>query len=207
MLLSGSELFAFVLATVAVMATPGVTVSSLTGTALSHGAAAGFAMEAGAVAARLSMIVFLAFGLDIVSGVMDVLFDWVKLAGAAYLIWIGIKTIRHPPGLTAQADGSGPGAGAQVMRGFIVLWSNPKALIFFGAFVPQFIDPASGVGLQVMFLGAIWVLTALMTDSGYILLAGGARRMFRGRAAKRLGWVSGSILIGAGVWLALQRKA
>ncbi len=207
MLLSGSELLAFVLATVAVMATPGVTVSSLTGTALSNGARAGFAMEVGAVIARMSMIAILAFGLDVVSDVMGVLFDWVKLAGAAYLIWIGIKTIRHPPGLTAQANGTGPGAGAQVLRGFIVLWSNPKALIFFGAFVPQFVDPANGVAFQVLFLGAIWVLTALVTDSGYILLAGGARQVFRGRSAQRLGWVSGSILIGAGIWLALQRKA
>ncbi len=206
MLFEGTALVTFMLATLAVMATPGVTVSALTGTTLSHGSKLGFAMEAGAVLGRLSMIAILALGLDFVSQFMLVVFDWVKLAGAAYLIWLGIKSIRHPPHLTTTAAVA-PQPRRQVLNGFIVLWSNPKALIFFGAFLPQFVDPAENVIPQVLFLGLIWVLTALITDSCYIVLAGSARRLFAGKFAQRTGIVSGTILIGAGIWLALQQKA
>jgi len=206
MLLEGTGLMTFMLATLAVMATPGVTVSALTGSTLSHGPKLGFAMEAGAFLGRLSMIAILALGLDFVSQFMLVVFDWVKLAGAAYLIWLGIKSIRYPPHLTTTAAVA-PQPRQQVLNGFIVLWGNPKALIFFGAFLPQFVNPAENVMPQVLFLGLIWVLTALITDTCYILLAGGARRLFTGKFAQRAGLVSGTILIGAGIWLALQQKA
>lgn len=206
MIIAGPGLVTFLIATLAVLATPGVTVSAVTGTTLSHGTRAGFAMEAGAMLARLSMILVLALGLEAVSQLMLAAFDWVKLAGAAYLVWIGIKTIRHPPQLEANA-GATPTIGKQLFSGFVVLWSNPKALIFFGAFLPQFIDPTAPIMPQTLFLGAIWVVLALITDGCYILLAGRARHLFRGVFAKRLGFVSGSILIGAGIWLALQQKA
>lgn len=206
MIIAGPGLVTFLIATLAVLATPGVTVSAVTGTTLSHGTRAGFAMEAGAMLARLSMILVLALGLEAVSQVMLAAFDWVKLFGAAYLIWIGIKTIRHPPQLEAGV-GSAPTNGKQLISGFVILWSNPKALIFFGAFLPQFIDPTVAIMPQVLLLGAIWVVLALLTDGFYILLAARARHLFRGKFAKRLGMVSGTILIGAGIWLALQQKA
>lgn len=196
----------FVVATFAVMATPGITVSALTGSTLNHGAATGFSMELGAVLGRLSMIVVLALGLDAVSDIMVAAFDWIKLIGALYLIWMGIKAIRYPPQISLDG-GSAPHAQRQVLNGFVVLWSNPKALIFFGAFLPQFINPSADIAPQIAFLGAIWVVTAFITDSCYILLAGRVRRAFRGETAKRIGVVSGCILIGAGIWLALQSKA
>lgn len=205
MWLSQTEIITFVLATLAVMAIPGVTVSSITGTTLGHGVSAGFSMELGAVLARLSMLAVLGLGLGAVSQFMLAAFDWVKLLGAAYLIWIGIKSIRHPPKFR-ETDYVPPKFANQVLSGFIVLWSNPKALLFFGAFVPQFIDPAMPLLPQLAFLGAIWIAIVVMTDSAYILLAGGARHLFRGPFADRVGWVSGVILIGAGVWLALQGR-
>lgn len=201
-----ADLATFIIATFAVMATPGVTVSALTGTTLSNGTRAGFAMEAGAVLGRLSMILVLAFGLNAVSQLMLAVFDWVKFLGAAYLIWIGIKTIRHPPTI-ADSSEIQPNGARQVLNGFVVLWSNPKALIFFGAFIPQFIDPTTNVGPQIAFLGVIWVGTALITDSCYILLAARAREAFQDKSGKRIGVVAGVILIGAGIWLALQSKA
>lgn len=205
-MLTTADLITFVFATLAVLATPGVTVSALTGTTLSDGPAAGFAMEAGAMLGRLSMIIVLALGLNAVSQLMLAAFDWIKFLGAAYLIWIGIKTIRNPPTI-ATGSKTPPHSAKQILNGFIVLWSNPKALIFFGAFIPQFIDPTVSVGPQIAFLGMIWVVTALVTDSCYILLAGRARETFRGNSGKRIGFVAGAILIGAGIWLALQTKA
>lgn len=206
MYLSPPELLTFILATTAVMALPGVTVSSVTGTTLGYGIGAGFAMELGAVLARLSMLVLLGLGLEIVTQAMAAAFDWVKLAGAAYLIWIGIRMIRRPPLFAKTGDGA-PGIFRQVLSGFLVLWGNPKALLFFGAFVPQFIDVGQPIAPQVAVLGAIWIGIVVLTDSAYILLAGGARRLFVGVFAQRVGWVSGLVLIGAGLWLAFQQKA
>jgi threonine/homoserine/homoserine lactone efflux protein len=203
--LTTAEFITYLLATIAVIATPGVTVSAVTGTTLSHGVAAGFGMELGAGLARLTMIAVLALGLEAVSGFMLAAFDWIKLAGAAYLIWIGIRTIRHPPRLEAAA-GAPPEFLHQIASGFVVLWSNPKALIFFGAFVPQFVHPQSPVLPQVAFLGAIWLIVAALIDGAYILLAGSSRHLFRGRFSRWAGGVSGAVLIAAGAWLALQTK-
>jgi threonine/homoserine/homoserine lactone efflux protein len=204
--LSGPQLATFMLATLAVMATPGVTVSTLLGNTLAYGVRAGFAVEAGAVIGRLSMIAILALGLGAVSTVMGALFDPIKYAGAVYLVWLGLKMIRHPPVINTGAVVDTSNA-RQIIRGVAVLWSNPKAFIFFGAFIPQFVDASGNAPAQILFLGAIWVVTAVTTDSCYILLAGSARQLFRGDFAKRLGWVSGSVLIGAGIWLAMRQKA
>lgn len=206
MWLTAPELLTFILATAAVMAMPGVTVSSITGTTLGQGVSSGFAMEAGAVLARISMLVLLGIGLEVISQVMTAAFDWVKLAGAAYLIWIGIRMIRYPPRF-GETGLSAPSLWRQVLSGFIVLWGNPKALLFFGAFVPQFVVVSQPVAPQVAFLGMIWIVIVVLTDSAYILLAGGARRLFTGAFAQRTGWVSGLILIAAGLWLAIQQKA
>lgn len=206
MWLTPSELLTFVLTTLAVMAMPGVTVSSVTGTTLGHGVGAGFAMEFGAVLARMSMLVLLALGLEVVSQAMEAAFDWVKLAGAAYLIWLGVRSIRQPPRFAATGQEVAPQFRQQVLSGFIVLWGNPKALLFFGAFLPQFVDLSRPVAPQVAVLGAIWLVIVVVTDSAYILLAGGARRFFGGRNSRTAGWVSGLILIGAGLWLAVQSR-
>lgn len=154
---------------------------------------------------RLSMLVVLALGLEAVSGAMTAAFDWVKLAGAAYLIWLGVRSIRQPPRF-GTSDRVAPEFWRQVVSGFIVLWGNPKALLFFGAFLPQFIHLSHPVAPQVVLLGLIWLVIVILTDSAYILLAGGARKLFVGKFSQRAGWVSGLVLIGAGLWLAIQQK-
>ncbi len=206
MTLTSPELLAFILTTAAVMAIPGVTVSSLVGTTLGHGLRAGFVMEVGAVLARISMLILLIFGLDAVSRIMASAFDWVKIAGALYLIWLGVRMIRKPPRVIAVGQGTNDYF-RQIMTGFIVLWTNPKALLFFGAFVPQFVDVNQPIAPQVVFLGALWIAIVVIADAAYILLAGGARNLFVGRFSQRAGWVSGAVLICAGLWLAFQQKA
>lgn len=200
------QLAAFLLGTLAVMATPGITVSAITGNTLSYGARSGLAMEAGALLARVSMIITLAIGLGAVAGFMAAAFDWIKLIGAGYLIIIGIRMIRNPPGFS-ETEAPPRTTKQQVLSGFLVLWSNPKAFLFFGAFLPQFIDTNAPVWPQVLILGTAWLIISFATDSTYIVLANGARHLMRGAAARRLGWASGGILIAAGLWLAIQQKA
>lgn len=196
----------FVLATAAVMATPGITISNVTGTAMSRGVAAGFLVEAGAALGRISMLILLGLALDIVSELIETAFTWIKLIGAAYLSWLGIRAIRQPHTLTPERA-QGRDAGLLVFRGFLVLWSNPKAFLFLGAFIPQFIDAQAPVWPQIAQLGAIWLIVAFLVDGAYILGAGRIRAALAKSGGHALGWVSGLVLIAAAVWLASQQNA
>lgn len=206
MFLTGSALVAYMLTTLAVMATPGVTVSSLLGTTLALGMRAGFAMELGVNIARLSMLLALGLGLSAISAFMSEAFTIIKYAGAAYLVWLGIKAFRNPPKISG-VGAAAPAMRSMVLRGFAVLWSNPKAFLFIGALVPQFILTDAPLAPQLAFLGLIWLGTATVTDSLYILLSGRIRAMLRERAGRVLGKISGTVLIGAALWLATSHKA
>ncbi len=206
MFLSASALATYWLATLVVMATPGVTVSSLLGTTLTAGTRAGFAMELGVNLARLSMLVTLGLGLSAIAAFMSEAYTAIKLIGALYLVWLGIRAIRHPPNLS-DLNAAAPGYHSLVLRGVAVLWSNPKAFLFIGALVPQFIVAGAPLAQQLLLLGAIWIGTATVTDSLYIILSGRVRALFSQKAGRSLGWVSGTVLIGAALWLATSQKA
>ena len=94
-----------------------------------------------------------------------------------------------------------------MLQGFLVVWTNPKALIFLGAFLPQFVDPRYPAWPQVIVLGLIEMAAALVTDGGYILLAAFARQAITPGRIAIVNRVAGMILIGAAVWLALQHQA
>ena len=185
----------------------GVTVSALVSTSLARGMAAGFWMEAGVQVGRLTMVLVVALALEAVTGLVASAFDIIKYAGAAYLIWLGwgYTTSRHSISTDRPVAARSPLQ--QAAAGFFVLWSNPKALIFFGAFLPQFVDPRYPAWPQVIVLGLIEMFAALVTDGGYILLAAFARNALTGRSVELVNRVAGVILIGAAVWLALQHQA
>ena len=150
------------------------------------------------------MIGIVAIGLTSLMASMGYWFDWVRLAGAAYLVWLGIKLIRAPvAGVDAQA--SLPPRGGFFLQGFVVLLSNPKVLVFFGAFIPQFVDMSQDHISQVALLGVTFMITGAITDSVYALAAGRARLFFSARRTRLLSRVSGGFMIGGGIWLALTR--
>jgi threonine/homoserine/homoserine lactone efflux protein len=132
-------------------------------------------------------------------------FDWLRLAGAAYLVWLGWKMIRSS-GETADGAPAKVPRGGFLMQGAIVALSNPKTLIFFGAFFPQFIDPARDHGLQIAIMGATAMAVAAVSDSFYALASGRASRALSARRVRLLSRVSGGFLIGGGVWLAFSRR-
>jgi homoserine/homoserine lactone efflux protein len=93
-------------------------------------------------------------------------------------------------------------------RGFLVSATNPKTLLFYAAFFPQFVDPLSAPGPQLMLMSATFLALAVLLDGGYALLAGRLREWFRGRRRARLrNRITGSLLIGAGLGLALARRS
>jgi threonine/homoserine/homoserine lactone efflux protein len=132
-------------------------------------------------------------------------FDWVRFAGAAYLVWLGIKLIRAPvEGVGAEASPPPP-RGGFFLQGFVVTLSNPKLLVFFGAFIPQFVDMNKDHVPQVALLGVTFMITGAVTDSIYALLAGRARLFFSKQRTRLLSRISGGFMIGGGIWLALTR--
>lgn len=200
-----ATLVAFTLAAAAVVAVPGPTVSVIVANALRRGAAAGLANVAGTQAGIATMIAVLAAGLDAVVAFMGEAFFWVKLVGAAYLVWLGVRMWRADGRLAGAAGETRPLTG-YLVQGFLVIWSNPKALLFFGAFIPQFVDPARPAAAQVAVLGGIFMAVATLIDGAYALAAGGARRLLaagRVRIAVRIG---GTVLVAGGLALVTMRR-
>jgi threonine/homoserine/homoserine lactone efflux protein len=195
---------AFVAACVALALLPGPMVTLVIANGLRHGTRAALTNVAGAQLGLGIVIGVVAVGLTSLMATMGYWFDWVRFAGAAYLVWLGIKLIRSP----AQAigtDAPAPPRGGFFLQGFLVLLSNPKVLVFFGAFIPQFVDMEKDHVSQVALLGVTFMVTAGITDALYALLAGRAGRFFSARRTKRLSRISGGFMIGGGIWLALTR--
>jgi len=205
-MISLSTWIAVALASVAIVIVPGPTVTVIIANSLRHGARAGLLNVAGTQLGIALMILVLAFGLSAVVAFLGSAFFWLKLAGAAYLVWLGIRLWRSDGTLGARGGGRRPG-GSFFWQGFIVIWSNPKALFFFGAFLPQFIDPAGNAVLQTILLGGTFIVIATVLDGSYALLAGGTGALLSRRNVRLVEMFSGTCLIGGGIWLVLTRRS
>src|SRR5579863_5131503 len=197
--------FAFVAACVALALLPGPIVTLVIGNGLRYGTRAALTNIAGAQAGLAIVIGIVAVGLTSLMATMGYWFDWVRFAGAAYLVWLGIKLIRFPVEGIHADDPPPPPRGGFFLQGFLVLLSNPKVLVFFGAFIPQFMDMDKPHVPQVALLGVTFMATAAMTDGVYALAAGRARKFFSKQRTRLMSRISGGFMIGGGLWLALTR--
>jgi threonine/homoserine/homoserine lactone efflux protein len=197
---------AFVAACIALALLPGPMVTLVIANGLRHGTRAALTNIAGAQLGFTIVIGIVAIGLTSLMATMGYWFDWVRFLGAAYLIWLGIKLIREPVhALDAGATPPTP-RGGFFLQGLLVLLSNPKVLVFFGAFIPQFVDLSQDHFPQVALLGLTFMVIAGVTDAVYAVLAGRARRFFSARRTRLLSRLSGGVMIGGGVWMALARS-
>src|ERR1700742_1408951 len=175
---------AYVAACVGLALLPGPIVTLVIANGLRHGTRAALTNIAGVQAAMTIVIGIVAIGLTSLMATMGYWFDWVRFAGAAYLVWLGIKLIRQPvEGVEADAPPPPPRGGV-FLQGFLILLSNPKVLVFFGAFIPQFMDMEKDHISQVALLGATFMVTGAITDTIYAVLAGRARRFFSGERTR-----------------------
>jgi threonine/homoserine/homoserine lactone efflux protein len=166
------------------------------------GNATGFALQLALVSVGVGAIVARS----------EAVFTVLKLCGAAYLVFLGIRNIRDRRAL-AEVFGAGPVAhktlGRIVREGFYVGATNPKGIIIFTAVLPQFIDRSAGhVTVQLVLLGAICIVIALLSDGAWAV-ASGTARAWLGRSSKRLEWLTaggGVTLIGLGVGLAVTGR-
>ncbi|MEJ8573284.1 LysE family translocator [Microbaculum marinum] len=195
---------AFVAACVLIVIVPGPTVTVIIANSLSYGTRAGLLNVAGTQLGLAVMIGVLLVGLASIIETMGWWFDWLRLAGAAYLVWLGYKLIRSGGGLDA-AEARRPPRGGFFLQGLLVIFANPKALLFFGAFIPQFVDPQGDYVRQVLLLGATFMAVATVLDGTYAVLSGGAGAFLTRQRVRLVSRVSGVFLIGGGIWLAMAR--
>ena len=196
---------AYVAACIVLVIVPGPTVTLIVANSLKYGTGAGLINIAGTQLGLALCIGIVLLGLASLIATLGWWFDLVRLAGAAYLVWLGWKLLRASGSLDAPGSAPKPREGFFV-QGFAVLMSNPKALVLFGAFFPQFIDPTGDYVSQVMVLGITAMAVALVFDSLYAILAGRAGAVLTQRRVRLVSQASGLCLIGGGVWLALARS-
>jgi homoserine/homoserine lactone efflux protein len=196
---------AYLLACALVAVVPGPTVALVVANSLTHGTRAGLLNVAGTQLALALMIGVLVVGLASIIETMGWWFDWLRLAGAAYLVWLGWRLLRNSGGLGAPGRVPTP-RGGFFLQGFLVMLSNPKVLLFFGAFIPQFVDPRADHVSQVALLGVSAMVVAMLSDGSYAVLIGRAGTLIARRHVRLLSKASGLCLIGGGLWLAFARS-
>lgn len=196
---------AYCIACIAILVVPGPTVTVIVANSLRHGARAGFVNIAGTQAGLLVWMTVAVLGLASAIQLMGVWFDVLRVAGALYLIWLGIKLIRSK-GEIMSAEKAPPPRGGFFLQGFVVILSNPKVLLLFGALIPQFISSEQDFVRQLLFLGATFMVLATIFDGLYAVAAGGAGSWLSKTRIRAIETVSGLTLIGGGVWLALRGR-
>ena len=195
-----ASFFAFVLAATALAIVPGPTVTVIIANSLKHGTRAGLLNVLGT---QIGVVIWLgvaALGLGAAIKLMGAWFDLVRYIGAAYLIWLGIKMYRSKGDLALATERARPG-GSFLLQGLIVILSNPKMLVLFGALIPPFIPQGSDVMWSTLQLGLTFAGIALVGDSFYAVLAGKAGNWLSRKRIRILEIVSGSCLIGGAAWM------
>lgn len=195
---------AFIAASLVIALIPGPTVTLIVANGLTHGTRAALLNVAGTQFGVAAMLVVVAIGLTSVIAFLGAWFDWLRIAGALYLAWLGLKLWRSNGDVAALAAPQPP-RGGFLLQGILVALGNPKMLLFFGAFIPQFVDPAGDQMRQVVTLGLTAMATAAVSDAAYALLAGRTRTFLSAARARLMARIGGAFLIGGGLWLALAR--
>jgi threonine/homoserine/homoserine lactone efflux protein len=210
-MISAGQVLAFAVASLILIVIPGPSVLFVIGRALAHGRRTALASVVGNALGVYVVAGCVALGIGTLVERSAVIFTLVKLAGAGYLAWLGIKAIRQRGSLRdvlAQA-------GAQTSRrralreGFIVGVANPKAVILFAAVLPQFVDrPAGHVPVQMLLLSLVSFAIALVSDSVWGLAASGVRSWFASSPSRLglVGGIGGLAMIGLGVTVAVTGR-
>jgi threonine/homoserine/homoserine lactone efflux protein len=199
-----STLLLFAVASLALLAVPGPAVFYVVTRSVAQGRSAGLVSVLGVETGTFAYAGAAAAGLTGLIAASETGFTIVRFAGAAYLVYLGVRRLLE------RGDGDGaaaPSARSRLfLRGLLVQLLNPKIAVFFLAFLPQFVDPDRGsIVAQSLLLGTLFTVLAMLSDGAYVLLAGAVgRRLRRGDGARRLARLSGGIYIGLGVTAALS---
>lgn len=180
--------------------TPGVSLAALAQRTLTQGTDAGVNLALGILLARLSKIAVVVIGLAQLVELVEFAGGWLRLAGAAYLAFIGYRVlVRRPSAMPGSVAPSS--ALAQMVNGFVISWSNPNALLFLAIVLPQFVDPSADVWQQLLVLGALWALVALAVELALVLCLTRIRHHAPARGSRYVRCTFGSVLLVVAIWL------
>lgn len=198
---------AFVAATALLILTPGPIVALVTATSMRWGVKAAFWIIAGTSTSCILHMLLVCFGLSTLLAHLGEALYWIKWFGAAYLLYLGVKTLRDRSALAPDDISSPPAKTPRRLfaEGFFVALFNPKPLIFYAAFFPLFVSADAPALQQLALLAATFFTVSLTIDSGWALAADRARPLFAriGRWGNR---ITGGVLIAAAAGLAISRK-
>jgi threonine/homoserine/homoserine lactone efflux protein len=199
---------AFVAASVVLLIIPGPTVLLVVSYALGHGRRYAAATVAGVAAGDFTAMTGSLLGLGALLATSAALFTAVKWVGAAYLVYLGIKLWRAPVGTLGQADISETRPSRIFAHAYLVTALNPKGIVFFVAFLPQFLDMTRPLVPQMAILIVTFVSLATLNVTLFALTASSARQAIRRPSVQRsVNRIGGSFLIGAGLLTAAWRRA
>ncbi|MFB4195737.1 LysE family translocator [Streptomyces carpaticus] len=210
-MVSADRLLAFAATSFLLIVVPGPSVLFVIGRALALGRRAALTTVVGNTLGAYTLIVAVAFGVGAVVERSVLVFTVLKLVGAAYLVFLGVKAWRERASLQAAITGTGVAQGGSrtVWEGFAVGVTNPKTIVFFAAVLPQFVDRGQGqVAVQMLLLGLVFNIIAVACDMVWGLAAATARGWFA-RSPQRLslvGGVGGLTMIGLGVTVAVTGR-
>lgn len=212
---------AFAAATTALILLPGPIVTLVIANSIAHGTRTGLATVAGASTGNAVLVAAGALGLTAVVALLADIFEYVRWAGVAYLVWLGARAWREalrrrsPEAPHPAGEGSidpvfraAPRARGVFVQGLVVAITNPKTILFYAAFFPQFIDAGLPIAPQLLAMSVAFVVIATTFDSCYALLAGRVRPWLTGERRTRVRHgLTGTLLIATGLGLALTRRS
>ena len=185
-----------------VVIVPGPTVTLIIANTLSFGTRAGIFNVVGTQLGLILMIGLLAIGFQVVAQQLEWFLIVIRFLGAIYLIWLGYK-IFTSPSLMKKVSDKKYFNNKFVLQGFLVIWSNPKAFLFLGAFIPQFLDINQLTEFQIIYLGLLFMLIGAIFDSAYAVVFGKFKNVISSSHLKFLNKIGGSLLALLGLWLAI----
>lgn len=211
---STSALTAFVVASILFIQVPGPSLLFTIGRALTVGRRDALLSVVGNALGLVAQVVGVAVGLGAVVSASAAAYTTLKLVGAAYVVYLGIQAIRHRADaraamLGAQEHQADRSSWVSVRTGFIVGLTNPKSIVFFAAFLPQFVDEHAPAAPQLLLLGAIFGVMAVTSDTCWALAASRARDWFAKKPKRldNLGVTGGVMMVGLGAGLAVTGNA
>jgi threonine/homoserine/homoserine lactone efflux protein len=206
---SFAHLALFAVAALVMNAVPGPSNLYVLSQSLQRGSAAGLVAALGLALGSLFHVALAVAGLAALLRYAPALYDGIRLAGAAYLVYLGLKALRAGGAMEPPRGEAGRKLRRILVDAALVEMLNPKTALFFLAFLPQFVEPAVGPPApQLLILGGIVTLTALPCDGLVAFMGARLARSFSAQARRRWpGRLAGSTLIGLGLYTALMRRA
>ncbi len=198
-MVSPEILLTFAGACVLLFLKPGPAMSVIVANSVGYGVRGGMVSVAGNVLGFVLLLTIVGLGLSWIAETMRSWFDWIRLGGAIYLTWLGISRLRSAGKIAAYGENP---TGELFRDGFLVAVANPEVILFLAAFLPPFVDPARPALPQILLLSGTFVAVSAIAGSLLAGLAGQARQFLSGDRLKGIDYLSGGLLIVAGLWLA-----